>query len=74
MLGSRGSSLKGITSTHNGVFQYLIDQMSDQVKKQTKQRTDLDFASTTIYISDDAETSEKQMIAGLVQNSHNRKK
>ena len=43
MLGSRGSSLKGITSTHNGVFQYLIDQMSDHVKKQTKQMSDLDI-------------------------------
>ena len=51
MLGSRGSSLKGITSTHNGVFQYLIDQMSFQVKKETNQMSDLDIASTTIPLT-----------------------
>ena len=47
MLGSRGSSLKGVTSTHNGVFQYLIDQMSDQVKKQTNAMSDLDIPYTS---------------------------
>ncbi|MAV12026.1 MAG: hypothetical protein CL861_00970 [Cyanobium sp. MED843] len=51
MLGSRGSSLKQITSTHNGVFQYLIDQVSGEVKKQTNQMSDLDIASTTILLT-----------------------